>query len=123
MFHKEYSPKYVIQLAQKLRQEMTETEKILWGELGSKKLDGLRFRKQHPIGRYIADFCCPSTKLIIEVDGEIHASQKEYDKNRDKFLRAQGYITLRFSDRQIRDKMTEVLASIRKNINNIISSL
>jgi very-short-patch-repair endonuclease len=118
MFHKKYSPKYVIQLAQDMRREMTDTEKILWGQLNLRKLDGLRFRKQHPIGKYIADFCCPSIKLVIEVDGEIHALQKEYDKNRDDYLKAQGYITLRFSDKQIRENLEVVLATIRKNVKN-----
>jgi very-short-patch-repair endonuclease len=121
MFHKEYSPKYVIQLAQEMRREMTETEKILWGELNLRKLGGLRFRKQHPIGRYIADFCCPSIKLVVEVDGEIHSSQQEYDKNRDEYLIAQGYTTLRFSDKQIKENMMEVLSVIRKNIKIIPS--
>jgi very-short-patch-repair endonuclease len=119
MFHRKYSPRHVIRLAQDMRKEMTDTEKILWGQLNLRKLEGLRFRKQHPIGRYIADFCCPSIKLIIEVDGAIHNSQKEYDKNRDDYLKVQGYITLRFSDKQIKDKMTEVLASIRKNISSL----
>ena len=123
MFHKKYSPKYIIQLAQDMRREMTDTEKILWGQLNLRKLDGLRFRKQHPIGRYITDFCCPSIKLIIEVDGEIHALQKEYDKNRDDYLKAQGYITLRFSDKQIKENITEVIASIRVNTNKINSSI
>jgi very-short-patch-repair endonuclease len=48
---------------------MTETEKLLWNELSSKKLDGFRFRKQHPIGRYVADFYCHSLRLVIEIDG------------------------------------------------------
>jgi very-short-patch-repair endonuclease len=121
MFHKRYSPKHVIKLAQKMRNEMTETEKILWSELSLRKLDGLRFRKQHPIGRYIADFCNPSTKLVIEVDGEIHSSQKDYDKNRDEYLKALGYTTLRFSDKQIKENLEDVLAIIRKNISNLSS--
>ena len=113
MRHKKYSPKHVIQLARKMRADMTETEKILWSELNSKKLDGLRFRKQHPLGRYIADFCCYSVKMVIEIDGGIHSTQKEYDINRDKHLSAQGYSVLRFTDRQIKENLSEVMTAFK----------
>jgi very-short-patch-repair endonuclease len=116
MFHKNYSPRYAIQLAQKMRTDMTETEKILWNELSCKRLDGFRFRNQHPIGRYIADFYCHSLKLVIEIDGGIHSIQKEYDKNRDEYLGAQGYTILRFTDQQIKENTAGVLEMIQKNI-------
>jgi very-short-patch-repair endonuclease len=113
MYHKNYIPRYIIQLSRQMRAEMTETEKILWSKLSSKKLDGFRFRKQHPIGRYIADFFCHSLKLVIEIDGGIHSTQKEYDKNRDNYLSAQGYTVLRFSDKQIKGNPSEVITAIK----------
>jgi very-short-patch-repair endonuclease len=122
MYHKKYSPKYVIQLARKMRADMTETEKILWAKLSSKKIDGLRFRKQYPIGRYITDFYCHSLKLVVEIDGGIHSAQKEYDKNRDEYLSALGFTILRFTDEQIKENIADVLAIIRNNIKNSFSS-
>ena len=83
-----YSPKYVIELARKFRFNMTPAEKKLWEVLQKKKLNGLRFRRQHPIGRYIADFYCHEKRLIVEVDGSIHQlpERMEYDKVRDELL-------------------------------------
>ena len=111
---KRYSPKYVVKLAQKLRMEMTSTEKILWSKLCNKQIDGLRFRNQHPIDRYIMDFYCHEIKLVIEIDGGIHESQKEYDENRDHYLAANKYNVLRFNNMEIKHSLNEVLAKIRK---------
>jgi very-short-patch-repair endonuclease len=116
MNKKLYSPKYVIELSRQLRAGMTETEKLLWNKLECKKLDGFRFRKQHPIGRYIVDFYCHSLKLAIEVDGEIHDSQKEYDNNRDNFLSALGCSVLRFSNKQITENLAEVISFVQEHI-------
>jgi very-short-patch-repair endonuclease len=85
---KEYSPKYVIELAQKFRLHPTPAEQRLWEVLQNKKPNGLRFRRQHPIGRYIADFYCHGKGLIVEVDEDIHLlpERMEYDKVRDEIL-------------------------------------
>jgi very-short-patch-repair endonuclease len=77
---------------------MTDAEKILWEKISKRKIDGLRFRKQHSIGRYIVDFYCFEKKLVIELDGDIHDSQKEYDHNRDNELTARGNTILRFKN-------------------------
>jgi very-short-patch-repair endonuclease len=81
-----------------LRNNSTSAEATLWVMLKSKKLEGKKFRRQYGIGRYIADFCCPSEKLIIELDGnshgEYHKIQK--DEKRDKFLESLGFTILRF---------------------------
>ena len=83
--------------AKTLRQNMTEAEKFLWYILKSKHFEGLKFRRQEPIGKYIVDFVCFSKKLIIEIDGGQHAEiTKAKDKIRDEWLRGQGFRVLRF---------------------------
>jgi BirA family biotin operon repressor/biotin-[acetyl-CoA-carboxylase] ligase len=82
--------------AQTLRREMTEGERRLWSRLRAEQL-GVKFRRQHPLGNYIADFACLSPKLIVELDGSQHAGQIRYDTLRDGFFRAQGFNVLRFA--------------------------
>ncbi|MFA6470443.1 MAG: DUF559 domain-containing protein [Candidatus Latescibacterota bacterium] len=113
IFRKKLSPRYVIEIARNLRTEMTETEKILWSCINNRQLDGLRFRNQHPIGRYIADFYCHEKQLIIEIDGGIHRERKEYDENRDSYLEAGGYTVLRFENSEIHHRLDSVLTVIR----------
>ena len=81
--------------ARALRRGMTDAERKLWSGLRSEQL-GVKFRRQHPLGNYIADFACLDAKLIIELDGSQHLAQKDYDARRDTFLRAQGFEVLRF---------------------------
>jgi very-short-patch-repair endonuclease len=95
---------------------MTESEKILWEKLSGKKLEGFRFRRQHPIGRYIADFYNHEKKLIIEIDGDIHGKQKEYDKNRDRHLKAHGYTLIRIKNEEIKNNIESVINTIRNLI-------
>jgi len=111
---KKYNPKYITEIAKKLRQNMTEAETKLWLKIRRKQCENLRFRRQHPIGRYVADFYCHECKLIIELDGKIHNNLKEYDENRDQYLEAGGYTVLRFSNDEIENSIETVLASIRE---------
>jgi very-short-patch-repair endonuclease len=69
---------------------MTDVERLLWRALRYKQLGGHRFRRQHPIGRYIADFACIEQKLVIELDGGQHLEQLVYDEQRTAFIQAQG---------------------------------
>ncbi len=69
----------VQQRARELRQEMTPAEKTLWEQLRNRKLGGFKFRRQHPLDRFIVDFYCAACKLIVEVDGDIHDLQQERD--------------------------------------------
>ena len=73
---------------QQLRRESTSTEKILWNRIRNKQINGLKFRQQHGFGNYIMDFYCPTIRLCIEIDGEVHdkIEAKEYDKERTVFL-------------------------------------
>ena len=119
---KEYSPRYVIALARNLRNNMTDAEKILWEKISKRKIDGLRFRKQHSIGRYIVDFYCFEKKLVIELDGDIHDSQKEYDHNRDNELTARGNTILRFKNEEVINNIDYVLSRIVETCKNIAES-
>jgi very-short-patch-repair endonuclease len=82
--------------ARKLRKRMTEVEQALWKLLRRKQLEGHRFRKQVPIGKYIVDFACLDARLIIEVDGGQHSEAAGADSERDAWLRSQNFRVLRF---------------------------
>src|SRR6266498_4240359 len=90
------------ELAKDLRRNMTDAETVLWMHLKS-GINGLKVRRQHPIGIYIADFYCHKVKLIIEADGLIHDKPeiKEYDEKREKDLIASGDYILHFSNKEI----------------------
>ena len=98
-----------------LRKKSTETEKILWQELRNNKL-GARFRRQYSIGGYILDFYCPAYRLIVEIDGPIHLSRKEYDKQRDRYFEELNYQVLRFKNEEIEKNLTHVLDCIRTTL-------
>mgnify|MGYP001203944844 CR=1 FL=1 len=75
---------------------MTDSERRLWSRLRAEQL-GVKFRRQHPLGAYAADFACLEPRLIVELDGSQHADQAEYDARRDAFFEAQGFSVLRFA--------------------------
>ncbi|MDO9434980.1 endonuclease domain-containing protein [Hydrogenophaga sp.] len=81
--------------ARALRRDMTDAERKLWSGLRGEQL-GVKFRRQHPQGRYIADFACLDPMLIVELDGSQHADNLAYDTTRDAFFKAQGFVVLRF---------------------------
>ncbi len=101
-----------------LKKVQTEAESFLWQRLRNRKLNGFKFRRQHPIDKYIADFYCHETKLIIEVDGEIHLNNDQivYDKIRTEELESLGLRVIRFTNRQVLDKIDHVLQEISKNL-------
>ena len=102
-----------------LRNRSTSAEAELWEELKSKKLEGRKFRRQYSIGSYIVDFCCPSERLIIELDGDPHGeSQKiEKDEIRDNYLEGLGFIVLRFENRFVFQEPEYIKSEIRKVLN------
>ena len=81
--------------AQVLRRGMTDGERLLWSKLRGEQM-GVKFRRQHPLANYVADFACLAPKLIVELDGSQHAEQQTYDDARDQFFRAHGFDVLRF---------------------------
>jgi very-short-patch-repair endonuclease len=82
--------------ARSLRREMTDSERKLWSGLRQEQL-GVKFRRQHPIGNYIADFACLAPKLIVELDGSQHIGQQSHDDRRDDYMKTQGFSVLRFA--------------------------
>jgi very-short-patch-repair endonuclease len=98
--------------ARNLRKNMTETEIKLWNKLRNRQLEGLRFRRQVPLGNYIVDFACFEPKIIIELDGSQHADQIDYDEKRTKYLEMLGYKVLRFWNIEVANEMNTVLQAI-----------
>ena len=98
--------------ARALRQQLTPAEAQLWSALRGRQVGGLRFRCQHPVGPYALDFYCPSLKLVVEVDGGIHAQQREQDAARTEHLQAYGYHILRFTNEQVLADLDSVRATI-----------
>lgn len=86
--------KTVVSRARSLRREPTEAERRLWTILRDRQIDGARFRRQHPVGRYVLDFACVTHRLAVEADGGQHADS-HHDARRDAFLRARGWRVLR----------------------------
>jgi len=91
---------------------MTEVERLLWQALRYKQLNGHRFRRQHPIGRYFADFACIDQKLVIELDGGQHQDQISYDGQRTASIESQGWRVLRFWNNDVLNNLDGVLITI-----------
>ena len=106
-------------LVREMRKEPTDAENILWQELRGHKLNRLKFRRQHSIDKFVVDLYCREKKLIIEVDGEIHDSQKEKDSLRQKFLEEIGYAVLRIKNEEIINDLKKVLEKIKSSINSL----
>ncbi len=85
-----------VERARELRRDMSRAERICWKLLRDRRLSGVKFRRQHPLGPYFADFACVSRKLVIEIDGEHHAYQVEADARRTAFMERAGWQVLRF---------------------------
>ena len=81
--------------ARSLRREMTDGERLLWQHLRGEQLR-VKFRRQHPVGAYVADFACLAPQLIVEIDGSQHAGQQSYDVKRDAYFKSLGFDVLRF---------------------------
>lgn len=104
--------------ARLMRKNLTAAESILWQRLRRKQVGGLRFRRQHPIGRFIVDFYCAEARLVIEVDGEIHdePGHTESDEDRQRFLQALGLRVLRFRNAQVTRETDAVVAVIAEHL-------
>ncbi len=103
-----------------LRRKMTAAEKLLWKELRNRRLLNLKFRRQHPLHYYVADFYCHEIKLVIEVDGGINNknSQIEHDENRSAELERFGIRVIRFRNEEIIGDIEDVKKRIIEFINN-----
>ena len=95
-----------------LRKNQTDAEAALWQKLRGRGLENYKFRRQVPVGPYVADFLCKEAKLIVEIDGSQHLAQVEYDQYRDAFLRASGYEVVRFWNNEVLTNVNGVLESL-----------
>ena len=100
-----------IRYARQLRRDMTEAEHWLWARLRHRQLAGFRFRRQHPLGAYIADFACIERRLVVEVDGSQHLDSAT-DVQRDDWLRQHGFIVVRCWNHDVLERTDQVLARI-----------
>jgi very-short-patch-repair endonuclease len=107
-------------IAKNLRKNPTSAESILWMKLKNRQVAGAKFRRQHPLRFYIADFYCHEHRLVIEIDGDIHFEehQKEHDVNRSAELEKYGIHVLRFTNDQVLNSIDEVINSISDFIQN-----
>ena len=103
-------------LARQMRHKATPAENALWQRLRGGCLNGVRFRRQHAIGPWIVDFYCPAARLIVEVDGPIHASQQESDAERQAALEGYGLRVLRFSNDAVLGDIEAVVRDIARVI-------
>ena len=89
--------------AKQLRKSMSDSERKFWYRINSNKL-GVKFRRQYPIGPYFADFVCLEKRLVIELDGEQHAANIEYDNKRTEYIESMGYTVIRIANSYLSNK-------------------
>ena len=110
------SPTTTKEFARQLRSEQTEAEQKIWSVLRDRRLQGIKFRRQHPMPPYVLDFYCHSAKLAIELDGSQHIEQESYDQQRTEFLSQQGILVLRFWNHDVLQRREAVLETIWKTL-------
>jgi very-short-patch-repair endonuclease len=103
-----------VRRARSLRKKLTPAETILWSRLRRRAVGGAGFRKQHPIGPYIADFACVPARLVIEVDGDTHGTDaaQRHDRERTAFMQAHGWRVLRLTNEDVHKRLDGVLEGI-----------
>jgi very-short-patch-repair endonuclease len=90
----------------------TRAERIFWSNVRAHRLGGLKFRRQHAIGPFIADFYCSEARIVVELDGPVHDGTQHEDRQRDAYIEHQGLLVLRFDNNVIIDDIDRVLAII-----------
>ncbi|MBS0302713.1 MAG: DUF559 domain-containing protein [Proteobacteria bacterium] len=107
-----------VQNARALRARSTDAEQTLWRYLRSRQLDGHKFRRQHPIGPYFADFACAEAQLVVELDGGQHVQAVVHDERRTQFLQDQGWHVLRFWNHEVLAEPAGVLQAIAQALDH-----
>ena len=102
--------------ARHLRSHMTDAELRLWSALRRRQLDGQRFRRQVPLGRFVVDFACYDARLVVEVDGGQHGERQDDDAARTDWLESKGFRVLRFWSDEVLENLEGVLAAIREAV-------
>ena len=100
--------------ARRMRKAPTEAENLLWERVRNRKAQGFKFRRQHPIDKFIVDFCCPEKRLIVELDGEVHIGTREQDMDRQKYLTTLEFKIIRFSNAQVTNSIDVSFAGNRE---------
>jgi very-short-patch-repair endonuclease len=110
--------KQLKQRSQKLRGNLTAAEQLLWSKIRMRQVKGYWFYRQKPVGEYIADFYCPSAKLVVEVDGGQHLTDEgiEYDRVRDEYMNSLGLRILRFNNKEVLTNMDGVIEMIGREL-------
>ena len=106
------------EVARKLRRDQTEAERLLWSKLRRKYVDGVKFRRQEPIGPYVVDFVSFEKKLVIELDGGQHSEEsvKQLDEQRSRWLASEGFRVLRFWNNEIFGDVDAALQVIQQTL-------
>jgi very-short-patch-repair endonuclease len=102
--------------ARALRKNPSEAERLLWTHLRYWQVDGYKFRRQQPLGKYIVDFICLEKRIIVELDGGQHAEQKDYDSKRDAWLCDHGFTVLRFWNHDVLQNIESVAEKIYQTV-------
>ena len=99
---------------QRLRNNLTKTETIIWSRIRKRQVNGTKFRRQFSIGPFIADFYCPRLKVVVEIDGPYHNSRRqiEYDLRREKYIEQFGILILRYTNDDVYDRLDEVIGEL-----------
>ncbi|MDK1021960.1 MAG: endonuclease domain-containing protein [Candidatus Hydrogenedentes bacterium] len=103
-------------IARMLRRRSTKAETMLWEKVRNRQLDGVKFRRQQPIGPYVVDFVNFERKVVVELDGGQHALNSEADKSRDAWLGAEGFTVLRFWNNEVIENLDGVLGAIQDTL-------
>ena len=115
--HKKSSP-ILYEYAKQMRKDSTKAEEILWLRLKNRQLAGLKFRRQHPIDKFIADFYCHEKKLVIELDGNIHnnSEQTDLDNGRTETLNEFGIPVLRFRNEEVINNIEAIISQMQNKL-------
>jgi very-short-patch-repair endonuclease len=111
-----------MEIAKNLRNNMTHMELLLWEKLKGKQICGLRFRRQHPINLFIADFYCHEVRLVVEIDGEIHGQQEEYENGRSAEMERFGIKVIRFKNNEVENEIEKVLPELQSIVKERLRS-
>jgi very-short-patch-repair endonuclease len=111
------------QRARELRSKPTDAERLLWRAIRQSQLNGYKFTRQFPIGPFIVDFCCRYERLVVEIDGGGHDTQRPYDVSRTEWLARAGYTVLRFWNNEVLGNLEGVIAAISAQLDKKASSV
>lgn len=104
----------ILERSRNLRKNATPAEIIFWSKVRNRKFKNLKFKRQYPIGKYIADFVCIEKKLIIELDGWQHSEQESYDLERTKYIENQGYKIFRIWNEELNTNLDGVFLKLEE---------